>query len=83
MSVDTVRMSSKGQIVIPSGIREELGAGEGTLFAVIGTKDAIVLKKVQYPSQEELINDLALIARDGKRRLEKKGVKEKDLQGGR
>ncbi|VVB81041.1 Uncharacterised protein [uncultured archaeon] len=35
MEVETVKMSSKGQIVIPQDIREELHASEGTVFSVV------------------------------------------------
>jgi AbrB family looped-hinge helix DNA binding protein len=80
MSIDTIKMSSKGQVVIPSGIRQELDAGEGTLFAVIGTKDAIILKKISTPSKEQLMNDLKDIAIEGKRKLAAKGISEEQLK---
>lgn len=79
MTVETIRMSSKGQVVIPQNIREELHAKEGTLFAVIGTKDAVVLKKLVTPSKEELIKNLTSLAKEGKQRLQRKGVKEEDI----
>ena len=81
MSVETVRMSSKGQVVIPQGIREELNAGEGTVFAVFGTKDKVVLKKIETPSAEELICELEEVARDSRKKLEARGLKEKDIPG--
>jgi len=43
MVLETIKMSSKGQIVIPQDIREEINAGEGTLFVVIGNKDTVIL----------------------------------------
>jgi len=46
MTVEMVKMSSRGQIVIPQEIREELHIGTGSVFAVVGSKDTIVLKKV-------------------------------------
>lgn len=79
MSVETVKMSSKGQIVIPQEIREELHAGDGTLFAVLGSRDTIVLKKIKTPSKEDLIKELGVIARQGKRRLQAKGIRESDI----
>jgi AbrB family looped-hinge helix DNA binding protein len=56
-------MSSKGQIVIPQGIRDALSAIEGTLFAVVHSGEAIVLKKISTPSQEELFGELGSIAK--------------------
>ena len=79
MVVETIKMSSKGQVVIPQGIREEIEADEGTVFAVVGSKDTIVLKKIQTPSKEELIKDLEGIAKEGRRRAEKIGIKERDI----
>lgn len=79
MTVETVRMSSKGQIVIPQDIREEIDADEGTVFAVTGSRDTVILKKIGTPSKEELIKQLGIIAKEGKRRLQSKGIKEEDI----
>lgn len=79
MAVEMVKMSSKGQIVIPQDIRAEICATEGTMFAVVSGRDSIVLKKVTLPSKEELICELKEIAKDGRKRLEAKGIKEADI----
>ena len=79
MPVETVRMSSKGQIDIPQDIREEIDADEGTVFAVTGSRDTVILKKIGTPSKEELIKELAKIAKVGKKRLQKKNLKEEDI----
>ncbi len=81
MSIETVRMSSKGQIVIPQDIREELHAAEGTLFAAVRSGDSIILKRIETPSKEDLIKELGQIAKDGRKRLESKGIKESDITG--
>ena len=80
MIVETVRMSSKGQIVIPQDIREEIHVEEGTVFAVVGTKDTIILKRITTPSKEELIKDLGFFAKRAKTKLQNRGITEKDLQ---
>lgn len=80
MNVETIRMSSKGQVVIPQYIREEIHVTEGTVFAVVGTKDTIILKKITTPSKEELIKGLEFFAKKAKVKLQSKGVTEKDLQ---
>ena len=80
MTVDTVRMSSKGQIVIPRDVREELQLDQGAVFAVVGSKDTIVLKKIATPSKEELIKNLATLAKKAKKKLQNKGFIERDLQ---
>ena len=81
MTVETVKMSSKGQIVIPQNIREELHVDEGSMFAVIGSKDSVILKKIETPSKEDLIRSLERIAKEGRKRAERLGIKESDVQG--
>lgn len=81
MVIETIRMSSKGQIVIPLGVREEICAEEGTLFAVIGSGDSVILKKISMPSKEDLMCSLKEIAKEGRKRLEKKGISEADIPG--
>jgi AbrB family looped-hinge helix DNA binding protein len=77
--VDTVRMSSKGQIVIPQDIREGLHASEGTVFAVTASGDCVILKRIDKPTKEELMKDLERIAREGRKRLTRLGVRERDI----
>ncbi len=79
MAVEMIKMSSKGQIVIPQDIRAEIHASEGTMFAVVSGRDSIVLKKVATPSKEELICELRKIAKEGRKRAEKLGIKESDV----
>jgi AbrB family looped-hinge helix DNA binding protein len=59
----TTRMTSKGQIVIPSSIRKSLGLEAGTQFVVVGAGDAIVLKSIQAPSFAEF-DSLINLARE-------------------
>ena len=81
MEVETIKMSSKGQVVIPKEIREEIRADEGTVFAVISNKDSVILKKIATPSKEDLIKELRIIAKEGKRHLQKRSIKESDIPG--
>ncbi len=48
--IEITSMSSRGQVVIPLDIREQLGLKEGEKFVVIGEDDAIILKKITMPS---------------------------------
>ena len=79
MVIETTKMSSKGQIVIPQDIREELHATEGTIFSIMGNKDMVILKKIEMPSKEELIKGIEEIAVEGRRRAKKLGIKESDV----
>jgi AbrB family looped-hinge helix DNA binding protein len=48
--VEVTRLSSKGQIVLPQGIRNKMSLEEGTAFVVIASGDTVVLKKLEMPS---------------------------------
>lgn len=51
--IATTKMSSKGQVVIPEGIRQQLGIDSGTQFVVVGQKDVIILKTIAAPAMHE------------------------------
>ena len=48
--LEITSMSSRGQVVIPLDIREQLGLKEGEKFIVVGEDDTVILKKVTMPS---------------------------------
>lgn len=48
--IEVTSISSRGQVVIPQIIREQLNIYEGEKFVVIGQDDTIVLKKLEMPS---------------------------------
>jgi|TARA_Y100000310_G_scaffold345315_2_gene463692 AbrB family looped-hinge helix DNA binding protein len=77
--IETIKMSSKGQVVIPQDIRNGMQAVEGTVFGVIGSGDTIILKKIQTPSKEEILKRLKIMAKEGRKRAERLGIKEKDM----
>ena len=79
MNVEITKMSSRGQVVIPQDIRQEVKADEGTLFVVTGDKDTIILKKMEKPSKEVLLKQIEKTAKEGRKILEDKGLTEKDV----
>lgn len=46
-------VTSKGQITIPSRLRDEFGFEEGTKLMVVPTEYGLVLKKIELPSVSE------------------------------
>jgi AbrB family looped-hinge helix DNA binding protein len=50
---EVTTVTSKGQITIPSSIREEFGLEQGTKLMLVPTEYGLVLKKVDLPSVEE------------------------------
>lgn len=50
---EVTTVTSKGQITIPSSLREQFGLEHGTKLMVVPTEYGLVLKKVDLPSIEE------------------------------
>jgi AbrB family looped-hinge helix DNA binding protein len=61
---EVATVTSKGQITIPSRLREEFGLEEGTKLMVVPTEHGLVLKKIDLPSVEEFQSRVAERAED-------------------
>lgn len=72
----TTRLSSKGQVVIPEEIRNDLGLSEGDEFAVIGQGDAVILKIITPPKLDEFQG----LLRQARAEAKKAGIKKADLK---
>ena len=72
LTVHSGRMDRKGQIVIPSAIRDELGLAEGTIIEMrlIVSEDtrALVLRPAEIVARE----DLARLKKDDRKRRTKR-----------
>ena len=58
---ELTKASSKGQIVIPSVVRRQLGIKRGSVFAVTARNDMIVLKKLETGIKPDDLRTLKLI----------------------
>jgi AbrB family looped-hinge helix DNA binding protein len=52
--MEILKLSSKGQIVIPQKMREELGMEEGVIIGIEKVNDMVVLKKIDI----DLVNQI-------------------------
>ncbi len=75
-SLATTKMSSKGQVVIPEEIREQIGLKTGSQFVVVGEKDVVILKSISCPSMKEFDE---LIAR-ARKQARLSGLKRSDIK---
>ena len=50
---EVTTVTSKGQITIPSRLREQFGLEKGTKLVVVPTESGLVLQKLDLPSIEE------------------------------
>lgn len=67
--------SPKGQVVIPLEIRENLKIKKGTKFAVYGSGDTIIFKRLDLPN----VKDFEKIVDFGVKFASQKGIREKDV----
>ncbi len=72
----TTKMSSKGQVVIPEGIRKRLGLTAGSRFVVVGDRDVVILKSIVPPSMLEFDNLVKRARKQGR----KSGMKRSDIR---
>ena len=71
----TTKMSSKGQVVIPEGIRKRLGLKAGAQFVVVGDRDVVILKAIRPPSME----DFDALISEARKQARKAGMKRTDI----
>ena len=55
---DVVVVSSKGQVVIPQGVRQRLGIGAKTKLLVYPYEDALVMKKLEVEGLERSFEEI-------------------------
>ena len=62
----TTKLSSKGQVVIPEEIRNNLKLKEGDQFVVIGQGDTVILKSITPPDLHEFTGLMKEASRNAK-----------------
>lgn len=75
VTLSVTKTSSKGQVVIPKQIREELGLVKGTLLLTYATGDKVVLKKLSKP-EKGVFSELSEPVR---RKVAELGIDRKDV----
>lgn len=73
-NVEITRVSSKGQVVIPKGIREAIGIEEGDRLLVYMKGDRVVMRRIH---EEESL--LSVVARPVRAKIERMGVTRADV----
>lgn len=77
MEVEIAKVSEKGQIVIPSLIRKEMGVKKSDQFLVFGEDGTIILKKIEKPSMKKTFDEIAAPIRKA---VKEAGITRKDLE---
>ena len=69
--IEMTKVSSKGQVVIPARIREELQLEEGTRLIVQQLQDVIVLKKINV---EQALKEFDRLTEEGEKTAQRMGI---------
>ena len=74
--MEITSLSSRGQVVIPQDIREQLSLKTGEKFVVIGRDSTIILKKIQPPS----FKDFDKLLKETQQFAKENEIKEEELK---
>ena len=59
MQVELTRISEKGQVVIPSSLRREMGIKKSDQFLIFGEDGTVILKKIEKPAIKKTFDEIA------------------------
>ncbi|HQN01411.1 MAG TPA: AbrB/MazE/SpoVT family DNA-binding domain-containing protein [Candidatus Hydrogenedentes bacterium] len=74
-TIATTKMSSRGQVVIPETIRDQLKLAPGVQFAVFGQDDVVMFKIINPPTTKEF----AQLKRELQHQVRQNGLKQADI----
>ena len=76
--IETTIMSSRGQIVIPGKIRKMMNIDEGSIFAIVGNENNLILRKIDIPNRKRIVEEAKTTETIGRKdRLSIKEIKKK------
>ena len=74
-TISTTKMSSRGQVVIPENVRNDLGLSAGDQFVVVAEKGVVILKGIEKPS----MSDFDALIKKARREARAAGLKCADV----
>lgn len=77
MDAEIVKMSSKGQLVVPQEIREEEGFKASDRFIPFHVKEGVLFKKLKMPNVQ---NEFDSMAKEIEKQFKKRGVTSGDVK---
>ena len=75
--IEVVNLSSKGQLVIPKNMREEMGLNQMDKFVLVNDRDTIIMKRLQ---EEEIKSKMNSLMNEFAREFKKEGITKEDLK---
>ncbi|XGI83137.1 AbrB/MazE/SpoVT family DNA-binding domain-containing protein [Halorutilales archaeon Cl-col2-1] len=76
MTSEVVKMSDKGQLVVPKEIRDSEGFDPSDRFIAVSVEDGVLFKKLDIDVEEKYEE----LSQRVQRRLEEKGVAEDEVE---
>jgi len=58
MEIELTKISEKGQVVIPSSLRKDMGIKKADQFLVFGEAGTVILKKIEKPALQKSLEEL-------------------------
>ncbi len=58
-TIETAKMSSKGQVVVPDALRKRYGWRSGTTLLMLGASGGVLLQSLPVPDEQEVERTLA------------------------
>ncbi len=80
MKMNITKMTSKGQVVIPQEIREDIGIKEGERFIVYDTEDSIILKRIKNLEEAKDIENFEKVFKSLWKTAKARGIKKADVE---
>ena len=77
MQVELTRISEKGQVVIPSSLRKEMGIKKSDQFMIFGEGGTLILKKIETPAIKRTFDE---IVKPLQKAAKKAGLTKEDLK---
>jgi AbrB family looped-hinge helix DNA binding protein len=78
MQVELTRISEKGQLVIPSSLRKEMGIQKSDQFMVFGERGTVILKKIEKSPIKKSFDEIAKPLQQAAKQM---GLTKADLKG--
>ena len=75
--MEAVKMSAKGQLVVPQSIRKQIGLNPGERFVAFPIADGVVFKKVRI---SDIHLEFKQLSEAVQKRFKAKGITEVDLE---
>jgi len=74
--IEVVHLSSKGQLVIPKNMREEMGLSQKDKFVLVNDRDTIIVKRLQ---EEEIRDRMRSLIKSFTGEFKKAAITQEDL----